>query len=85
MNVEFENIETLFTFQLKAILEKTEGEIAEVKARIHEMRDELEMLNREMNEDEVETVDLAARFIALASIIKYQVKEELENRKFELN
>ena len=32
MNVEFEDIETLFSYQLRAILEKTEVEIAEVKA-----------------------------------------------------
>lgn len=85
VNVEFENIETLFSYQLRAILEKTEAEIAEVKERIEVMGKELELLGKEPSEEDLETVDLAARFTALANIIRYQVKAELFNRRFELN
>ena len=85
INVEFENIETLFDHQLRAILEKTEGEIAEVKERIEMMSNELELLGKEPSEEDMVTIDLAAQFIALANIIKYQVKAELFNRRFELN
>lgn len=85
VNVEFEDIETLFSYQLRAILEKTEGEIAEVKERVAELGAELNMLGKEPSEEDLETVDIAARFTALANIIRYQVKAELFNRRFELN
>ena len=85
MNVEFEDIETLFSYQLRAILEKTEGEIAEVKAQVQKLSSELELLGKEPSEEDLETVDLAARFTAVANIIRYQVKAELYNRRFELN
>lgn len=85
VNVEFEDIETLFSYQLRAILEKTEGEIAEVKAKVQELSSELELLGKEPSEEDLETVDIAARFTALANIIRYQVKAELFNRRFELN
>ena len=85
MNVEFEDIETLFSYQLRAILSKTEGEIAEVKAKVQELSNELELLGKEPSEEDLETVDIAARFTALANIIRYQVKAELYNRRFELN
>ena len=85
VNVEFEDIETLFSYQLRAILEKTEGEIAEVKAKVQELSNELELLGKEPSEEDLETVDIAARFTALANIIRYQVKAELFNRRFELN
>ena len=85
MNVEFENAETLFSYQLRAILEKTEAEIAEVKERIKVMGEELELLGKEPSEEDMVTIDLAAQFTALANIIRYQVKAELFNRRFELN
>lgn len=85
VNVEFEDIETLFSYQLRAILEKTEGEIVEVKAKVQELSNELELLGKEPSEEDLETVDIAARFTALANIIRYQVKAELYNRRFELN
>ena len=85
MRVEFEDIETLFSYQLRAILEKTEGEIAEVKAQVQKLSSELELLGKEPSEEDLETVDLAARFTAVANIIRYQVKAELFNRRFELN
>ena len=85
MKVEFENIETLFSYQLRAILDKTEAEIAEVKERIKVMGEELELLGKEPSEEDLVTIDLAARFTALANIIRYQVKAELFNRRFELN
>ena len=85
MNVEFENIETLFSYQLRGILAKTEAEIAEVKERIKVMGEELELLGKEPSEEDLVTIDLAARFTALANIIRYQVKAELFNRRFELN
>ena len=85
MNVEFENIETLFTYQLRGILAKTEAEVAEVKERIKVMGEELEMLGKEPSVEDHETIDMAAQFIALANIIRYQVKAELFNRRFELN
>jgi hypothetical protein len=85
MNVEFENIETLFSYQLRAILEKTESEIAEVKERVAELGAELNMLGKEPSAEDEETIDLAAKFIALSNIIRYQVKAELFNRRFELN
>jgi hypothetical protein len=85
MNVEFENAETLFSYQLRAILDKTEAEIVEVKERIKVMGEELELLGKEPSEEDMVTIDLAAQFTALANIIKYQVKAELFNRRFELN
>ena len=85
VNVEFEDIETLFSYQLRAILEKTEGEIAEVKAKVQELSNELKLLGKEPSEEDLETVDIVARFTALANIIRYQVKAELYNRRFELN
>ena len=85
VNVEFEDIETLFSYQLRVILEKTEGEIAEVKAQVQELSNELELLGKEPSEEDLKTVDIAARFTALANIIRYQVKAELFNRRFELN
>jgi hypothetical protein len=85
MNVEFENAETLFSYQLRAILDKTEAEIAEVKERIKVMGEELELLGKEPSEEDMVTIDLAAQFTALANIIRYQVKAELFNRRFELN
>ena len=85
MNVEFENAETLFSYQLRAILDKTEAEIAEVKERIEMMSNELELLGKEPSEEDMVTIDMAAQFMALANIIKYQVKAELFNRRFELN
>jgi hypothetical protein len=85
MNVEFENAETLFSYQLRAILSKTDAEIAEVKERIKVMDEELELLGKEPSEEDLVTIDLAARFTALANIIRYQVKAELFNRRFELN
>jgi hypothetical protein len=85
MNVEFEDIETLFSYQLRAILAKTEGEIAEVKERVAELGAELNMLGKEPSAEDEETIDLAAKFIALSNIIRYQVKAELFNRRFELN
>ena len=85
MNVEFENAETLFSYQLRAILDKTEAEIAEVKERIKVMGEELELLGKEPSEEDMVTIDIAAQFMALANIIKYQVKAELFNRRFELN
>jgi len=85
VNVEFEDIETLFSYQLRAILEKTEGEIAEVKAKVQELSNELALLGKEPSEDDMATVDLAAQFTAVANIIRYQVKAELFNRRFELN
>jgi len=85
MKVEFENIETLFSYQLRAILDKTEAEIAEVKERIKVMGKELELLGKEPSEEDMVTIDLAAQFTALANIIRYQVKAELFNRRFELN
>jgi hypothetical protein len=85
MNVEFENIETLFTYQLRGILAQTEAEIAEVKERVEMMSNELELLDKEPSEEDMVTIDIAAQFMALANIIKYQVKAELFNRRFELN
>jgi hypothetical protein len=85
MNVEFENIETLFSYQLRGILAKTEAEIAEVKERIKVMGEELELLGKEPSEEDMVTIDIAAQFTALANIIRYQVKAELFNRRFELN
>jgi len=85
INVEFENIETLFSYQFRAILTKTEAEIAEVKERIKMMSEELEMLGKEPSEEDMVTIDIAAQFTALANIIRYQVKAELFNRRFELN
>ena len=85
INVEFEDIETLFSYQLRAILTKTEAEIAEVKERIKMMSEELEMLGKEPSEEDMVTIDIAAQFTALANIIRYQVKAELFNRRFELN
>jgi hypothetical protein len=85
MNVEFENAETLFSYQLRAILSKTEAEIAEVKERIKVMGEELELLGKEPSEEDMVTIDIAAQFTALANIIRYQVKAELFNRRFELN
>ena len=85
MNVEFENIETLFNYQLRGILAKTEAEIAEVKERIKVMGEELELLDKEPSEEDMVTIDIAAQFTALANIIRYQVKAELFNRRFELN
>ena len=70
---------------MRAILEKTEGEIAEVKAQVQKLSSELELLGKEPSEEDLETVDLAARFTAVANIIRYQVKAELYNRRFELN
>ena len=85
MNVEFENIETLFSYQLRGILAKTDAEITEVKERIKVMGEELELLGKEPSEEDMVTIDIAAQFTALANIIKYQVKAELFNRRFELN
>ena len=85
MNVEFENIETLFSYQLRGILAKTEAEIAEVKERIKVMGEELELLGKEPSEEDMVTIDIAAQFTALANIIRYQVKAELLDRQFELN
>lgn len=85
MNVEFENAETLFSYQLRAILSKTDAEIAEVKERVEMMSNELELLGKEPSEEDMVTIDMTAQFIALANIIKYQVKAELFNRRFELN
>ena len=85
MNVETENAETLFSYQLRAILSKTDTEIAEVKERIEMMSNELELLGKEPSEEDMVTIDIAAQFMALANIIKYQVKAELFNRRFELN
>lgn len=85
MRVEFEDIETLFSYQLRAILAKTEGEIAEVKAKVQELSNELEILGKEPSDEDIEAIDMAARFTALANIIRYQVKAELYNRRFELN
>jgi hypothetical protein len=85
MRVEFENAETLFSYQLRAILDKTEAEIAEVKEQIKVMGEELELLGKEPSEEDMVTVDLAARFTSLANIIRYQVKAELLDRQFELN
>ena len=85
MNVEFENAETLFSYQLRAILSKIDAEIAEVKERIKVMGEELELLGKEPSEEDMVTIDIAAQFMALANIIKYQVKAELFNRRFELN
>ena len=85
VNVEFEDIETLFSYQLRVILEKTESEIAEVKAKVQAMSNELEMLGKEPSEDDMTAIDLAAQFTAFANIIRYQVKAELYNRRFELN
>ena len=85
MNVEFENAETLFSYQLRAILGKTDAEIAEVKERIEMMSNELELLGKEPSEEDMVTIDIAAQFMAMAIIIKYQVKAELFNRRFELN
>jgi hypothetical protein len=85
MNVQFEDIETIFTHQLQAILEKTKAEVAEVKERVREMGEELEMLNQEPSEEDMVTIDLAAQFLAIANKITYTVKAELESRKFELN
>ena len=85
VNIEFENIETLFDHQLRAILEKTNAEIAEVTERVEMMYNELELLGKEPSAEDMVTIDLADQFIALANIIKYQVKAELFNRRFELN
>ena len=85
MNVQFEDIETIFTHQLQAILEKTKAEVAEVRERVREMGEELEMLNQEPSEEDMVTIDMAAHFLAIANKITYTVKAELENRKFELN
>jgi hypothetical protein len=85
MKVEFENIETLFSYQLRAILDKTEAEIVEVKERIKVMGEELELLGKEPSKEDMVTVDLAAQFTALANTIRYEVKTELFNRRFELN
>ena len=85
MNVEFENIETLFNYQLQAILDKTEAEIVEVKNKVSELNRELEMLGREADADEEVTYQIAAQFMALAYKIKYTVKAELLDRQHELN
>ena len=85
VNVDFEEMETLFSYQLRAILEKTESEIAEVKERVAELGAELNMLGKMPSAEDEETIDLAAKFIALSNIIRYQVKAELFNRRFELN
>jgi hypothetical protein len=85
MSIEFENIETLFNYQLQIILDKTETEIVEVKNKVSELNRELEMLGREADADDEAIYQMAAQFIALANIIKYQVKAELLNRRFELN
>ena len=70
---------------MRAILEKTESEIVEVKERVAELGAELNMLGKEPSAEDEETIDLAAKFIALSNIIRYQVKAELFNRRFELN
>jgi len=85
MKVEFENIETLFSYQLRAILDKTEAEMELVKTKVNELHSELELLSKEPSEYDLETIKLASHFIALANIIRYQVKAELFNRRFELN
>jgi hypothetical protein len=85
MKVEFENIETLFTYQLQAILDQTEAEIVEVKNQVKLMGEELEVLGKEPGEDDMIMVDMAAQFVALANKIKYTVKAELNNRQYELN
>jgi hypothetical protein len=85
MNVEFENAETLFSYQLRAILDKTEAEMELVKTKVNELHSELELLSKEPSEYDLETIKLASHFIALANIIRYQVKAELFNRRFELN
>jgi len=56
-----------------------------VKAQVQKLSSELELLGKEPSEEDLETVDLAARFTAVANIIRYQVKAELYNRRFELN
>ena len=80
MRVEFEDIETLFSYQLRAILAKTEDEIAIAKAKVQELSNELEMLGKEPSDEDIEAIDMAARFTALANIIRYQVKAEFYNR-----
>ncbi len=84
-NIHIEDIKDQFTFQLVSILNELEEQLAFVKARIEDLAVELDMLNREPNEEEMEIVDTAAQFNALAKTLKYHVKAELETRKFELN
>ena len=84
-NIHIEDIKDQFTFQLVNVLNELEEQLAFVKARIEDLAVELDMLNREPNEEEMEIVDTAAQFNALAKILKYHVKIELETRKFELN
>ena len=85
MNLQFEDIETIFTHQLRGILTKTEAEIAEVKERVKIMGKELKMLDKEPSEEDMVMVDMAAHFLIMANQIKYAVEAELNNRKFELN
>ena len=84
-NIHIEDIKEQFTFQLVNVLNELEEQLAFVKARIEDLAVELDMLNREPNEEEMEIVDTAAQFNALAKTLKYHVKTELETRKFELN
>ena len=84
-NIHIEDIKEQFTFQLVNVLNELEEQLAFVKARIEDMAVELDTLNREPNEEEMEIVDTAAHFNALAKTLKYHVKAELETRKFELN
>ena len=84
-NIHIEDIKDQFTFQLVNVLNELEEQLAFVKARIEDLAVELDMLNREPNEEEMEIVDTAAQFNALAKTLKYHVKTELETRKFELN
>ena len=85
MNVQFEDIETIFTHQLRGILTKTKAEIAEVKEQVKIMSKELKMLDKEPSEEDMVMVDTAAHFLILANQIKCAVETELNNRKFELN
>lgn len=84
-NIHIEDIKDQFTFHLVNILNELEEQLAFVKATIEDLAVELDMLNREPDEEEMKMVDTAAHFNALANILKYHIKAELETRKFELN
>lgn len=78
-------LETALTCQLQSILNKVNSQINDIKEMISEMGEELRLLNQEPDDEAKEIIDQAAHFMALANIIKYQVKSELEHRKYELN
>jgi ABC-type dipeptide/oligopeptide/nickel transport system ATPase subunit len=86
MKLDELTLETALTCHLQMILNKTNSQINDVKEIISVLGAELNKLNKEPDEEDKSIIDQAAHFIALANVIKYQVKAELEHRrKYELN